>query len=50
MEITTGLALLLAFFAGFAYFARRFMGDLYLERAIILGPLTGLIMGDLETG
>lgn len=50
MEITTGLALVLAFFAGFSYFARRFMGDLYLERAIVLGPLTGLIMGDLQTG
>ena len=50
MEITTGLALVLAFFAGFSYFARRFLGDLYLERAIVLGPLTGLIMGDLQTG
>jgi mannose/fructose/N-acetylgalactosamine-specific phosphotransferase system component IID len=50
MQITTGIALILAFFAGFAYFARRFMGDLYLERAIILGPLNGLIMGDLQTG
>lgn len=50
MEITTGLALVLAFIAGFSYFSRRFMGDLYLERAIILGPLTGLIMGDLPTG
>ncbi len=50
MEISTGTALILAFFAGFAYFARRFLGDLYLERAIILGPLTGLIMGDMKTG
>lgn len=50
MEISTGLALLLAFFAGFAYFSRRFLGDLYLERPIILGPLTGLVMGDLPTG
>jgi mannose/fructose/N-acetylgalactosamine-specific phosphotransferase system component IID len=50
MEITTGLALILAFIAGFSYFSRRFMGDLYLERAIILGPVTGLIMGDLHTG
>src|SRR5574338_1167478 len=50
MEISVGLALILAFFAGFAYFSRRFMGDLYLERAIVLGPLTGLIMGDLQTG
>ena len=36
--------------AGFAYFGRRFLGDLFLERAIVLGPLTGLIMGDLHTG
>ncbi|PSL00685.1 mannose/fructose/N-acetylgalactosamine-specific phosphotransferase system component IIC [Murinocardiopsis flavida] len=43
-------ALLLAFIAGFAYFSRRFMGDLYLERAIVLGPLTGLVLGDLPTG
>ena len=50
MEISVGLSLILAFIAGFAYFSRRFMGDLYLERAIILGPLTGLIMGDLPTG
>ena len=50
MQISVGLSLILAFIAGFAYFSRRFMGDLYLERAIILGPLTGLIMGDLPTG
>ena len=43
-------SLLLAFIAGFAYFSRRFMGDLFLERAIVLGPLTGLILGDLKTG
>ena len=50
MEISVGLAFLLAFIAGFAYFTRRFMGELYLERAIVLGPLVGLIMGDLKTG
>jgi mannose/fructose/N-acetylgalactosamine-specific phosphotransferase system component IID len=50
MSIPIGTAFILAFFAGFAYFGRRFLGDLYLERAIILGPLTGLIMGDLKTG
>ncbi len=50
MNIPVGIAFILAFFAGFAYFGRRFLGDLYLERAIILGPLTGLIMGDLHTG
>ena len=50
MSIPVGTAFLIAFFAGFAYFGRRFLGDFYLERAIVLGPLTGLIMGDLQTG
>ncbi|MGA9193381.1 MAG: PTS system mannose/fructose/sorbose family transporter subunit IID [Anaerolineales bacterium] len=50
MHISMGLAFVLAFIAGFSYFSRRFMGDLYLERAIVLGPVTGLIMGDMQTG
>ena len=50
MTITTGTALVLAFIAGFAYFSRRFMGELYLERPILLGPIVGLILGDLHTG
>ncbi|MCB2209769.1 PTS system mannose/fructose/sorbose family transporter subunit IID [bacterium] len=50
MTISTGTALLLAFWAGFTYFSRRFMGELYLERPIIAGPVAGLIMGDLGTG
>jgi len=50
MQISIATALVLAFIAGFAYFGRRFLGDLYLERAIVLGPLTGLIMGDIQTG
>ena len=50
MTITTGTALVLAFIAGFAYFSRRFMGELYLERPILLGPIVGLILGDLPTG
>ena len=48
MSIT--IALLLALVAGFAYFSRRFFGDWYIERPIIIGPIVGLIMGDLETG
>ena len=48
--IPFGTAFILAFLAGFAYFSRRFMGDWYLERAVVLGPLTGLILGDLTTG
>jgi mannose/fructose/N-acetylgalactosamine-specific phosphotransferase system component IID/mannose/fructose/N-acetylgalactosamine-specific phosphotransferase system component IIC len=50
MTITTGTALVLAFVAGFAYFSRRFMGEIYLERPILLGPIVGLILGDLQTG
>ena len=42
--------LLISFVAGFAYFSRRFMGDLYLERPVIIGPIVGLIMGDFEKG
>lgn len=50
MEISFGTAFLLAFWAGFTYFSRRFMGELYLERPIIAGTVAGLIMGDLQTG
>ena len=42
--------LILSFVAGFAYWARRFLGSPYLERPIILGPITGLVLGDLQTG
>ena len=45
-----GTALLLSLLAGFAYFSRRFMGDLFLERPIVLAPITGLIMGDFHMG
>lgn len=48
--MSVGLALVLSFLAGFAYFSRRFLGDWYLERPIVLGPLVGLVMGDLQTG
>lgn len=48
MSVVTALSL--AFLAGFAYFSRRFLGDWYLERPIFLGPMVGLIMGDLQTG
>lgn len=48
--MSIGIALLLACLAGFAYFSRRFMGDLFLERPIVLAPITGLIMGDFHTG
>ena len=50
MAIPIGTALLLGFIAGFAYFSRRFLGELYLERPIVLAPLAGLIMGDFQAG
>jgi PTS system mannose-specific IID component len=43
-------ALLIALVTGFAYYARRFMGDLFLERPVVLGPVVGLICGDVQTG
>ncbi|WP_248927956.1 PTS system mannose/fructose/sorbose family transporter subunit IID [Paenibacillus hamazuiensis] len=43
-------AVMLSFLAGFAYFSRRFFGDPYLERPIVLAPIVGLVMGDLHTG
>lgn len=48
MNLVTAIAL--SILAGFAYFSRRFMGDLFLERPIVLGPLTGLIMGNFNMG
>ncbi|MEW9673665.1 PTS system mannose/fructose/sorbose family transporter subunit IID [Ammoniphilus sp. 3BR4] len=48
--MSIGTALLLSLLAGFAYFSRRFLGDFYIERPIILAPLAGLIMGDFQTG
>lgn len=48
--MSTGSILILAFVAGFVYWARRFLGSPYLERPIILGPITGLVLGDLQTG
>lgn len=50
MGIPVGTALILGVLAGFAYFSRRFLGELYLERPIVLAPLAGLIMGDFQTG
>ena len=47
--MSIGTALLLSLLAGFAYFSRRFLGDWYFERPIIVAPITGLILGDLRT-
>jgi fructoselysine/glucoselysine PTS system EIIC component len=43
-------ALLVALVVGLAYLARRIGGDPQLERPIILGPIIGLILGDLHSG
>lgn len=48
MSIMT--AILLSFLAGFAYWSRRFLGDWFLERPIVLAPITGAIMGDFHLG
>jgi len=44
------IAFLIALVTGFSYYARRFMGDLFLERPVIIGPVVGLICGDVQTG
>lgn len=43
-------ALLIALVIALSYLARRILGDPQLERPIILGPIVGLIAGDLQTG
>ena len=35
---------------GLAYLQRRMLGDCQLERPIVLGPLVGLLLGDMSTG
>lgn len=43
-------AALIAVVVALAYLARRIGGDPGLERPIVLGPIVGLILGDLQTG
>lgn len=43
-------ALLLGVVAGAAYMTRRIGGDTQFERPIVLAPIVGLILGDLQTG
>lgn len=45
-----GTALLLSVVTGLVYIQRRMFGDMQLERPIVVGPLVGLILGDLKTG
>src|SRR5262245_24147647 len=44
------IALVLAIIAGAAYMTRRIGGDTQFERPIVLAPIVGLILGDLQTG
>lgn len=43
-------ALIIAVIVGLAYLARRIGGDPQLERAIVLAPIVGLLLGDFQTG
>ncbi|MGE5673534.1 MAG: PTS mannose/fructose/sorbose/N-acetylgalactosamine transporter subunit IIC [Mycobacterium leprae] len=43
-------ALILGVVAGLLYLSRRLLGDMQLERPIVVGPLVGLILGDVKTG
>jgi mannose/fructose/N-acetylgalactosamine-specific phosphotransferase system component IIC len=45
-----GMAFVLSIVAGLVYIQRRMFGDMQLERPIVVGPLVGLILGDLKTG
>lgn len=45
-----GSIIVVSLVAGLAYLQRRMLGDCQLERPIVLGPLVGLLLGDLSTG
>lgn len=45
-----GSILVVSLIAGLAYLQRRMLGDCQLERPIVLGPLVGLLLGDVSTG
>ncbi len=45
-----GSVLIVSLIAGLAYLQRRMLGDCQLERPIVLGPLVGLLLGDVSTG
>jgi mannose/fructose/N-acetylgalactosamine-specific phosphotransferase system component IIC len=48
--MSIGTALLLSLVAGLAYLQRRALGELFADRPIVVGPIVGLILGDLKTG
>lgn len=43
-------ALIISIITGLAYLQRRVLGDCQLERPLVLGPVIGLVLGDLPTG
>jgi mannose/fructose/N-acetylgalactosamine-specific phosphotransferase system component IIC len=45
-----GTALLISIAAGLLYIQRRMLGDMQLERPIVVGPLIGLLLGNLQMG
>jgi mannose/fructose/N-acetylgalactosamine-specific phosphotransferase system component IIC len=45
-----GSVLIVSLITGLAYLQRRMLGDCQLERPIVLGPLIGLLLGDLSAG
>jgi mannose/fructose/N-acetylgalactosamine-specific phosphotransferase system component IIC len=45
-----GTTILLSIVAGLVYIQRRMFGDMQFERPIVVGPLVGLILGDLKMG
>ena len=45
-----GSVLVVSLIAGLAYLQRRMLGDCQLERPIVLGPLVGLLLGDVKMG
>lgn len=48
--LTTGQIILLAVIAGIAGIDKRVFGALSFDRPIVLGPLVGLVLGDLKAG
>ena len=45
-----GSALVVGLIAGLAYLSRRMLGDCQLERPIVIGPLVGLLLGNVSMG
>lgn len=44
------LSFIIALITGLSYFQRRFCGDCQLERPLVIGPIVGLVLGDVQSG